>query len=134
MKEYEFTLDDARIALEHLDPCDRDLWIKLGMALRSEFGDAAYDIWLAWSQRADNFNERAARDSWRSFSGGGIGIGTLIKLAVGAGWRADKPELSDSDRKRLRDDRELRRAKRAAEEKVEREYAAALQLAAADFF
>jgi len=132
LKDYEFTLDDARTALEHLDSSDRDLWVKLGMALRSEFGDAAYDIWLAWSQRADNFNERAARDSWRSFNGGGIGIGTLIKLAVGAGWQADKPELSDSDRKRLRDDRELRRAKRAAEEKVEREYAAALQLAAAD--
>ena len=132
MKDYEFTLDDARTALEHLDPSDRDLWVKLGMALRSEFGDGAYDIWLSWSEGADNFNERAARDSWRSFGGGGIGIGTLIKLAVGAGWKADKPELSDSDRKRLRDEQDVRRVKRAAEEKVEREYAAALQLAAAD--
>ena len=132
MNEYEFTLDDARAALEHLDAGDRDLWIRIGMALRAEFGDAAYDIWLAWSETADNFKERAAKDSWRSFTGGGIGVGTLIKLAIGAGWQPEKKELSDSDRRRLQTQREQRRAERAAQEKIEREYAAALQDCAAD--
>ena len=132
MNEYEFTLDDARNALGHLDPSDRDLWIKLGMALRSEFGDAAYDTWLAWSEGADSFKESAARDSWRSFTGSGIGVGTLIKLAVGAGWKPDKQELSDSDRRRLQAEREQRRAERVAQEKIEREQAIALQSSAAE--
>ena len=132
MNEYEFTLDDARIALQHLDAADRDLWVKMGMALRAEFGDDAYEIWLVWSEGADNYSERACRDSWRSFTGGGIGIGTLIKLAIGAGWKPDKQELSDADRKRLRAERDARRAERAAQEKTERAYAAALQSSAAD--
>ncbi|MDC0003781.1 PriCT-2 domain-containing protein [Porticoccaceae bacterium] len=132
MNEYEFTLDDARTALQHLDPSDRELWVRLGMALRSEFGDAAYDVWLDWSQGADSFSERAAKDSWCSFSGSGIGIGTLIKLAVGAGWKPDKQELSDSDRKRLKSERDVRRAERATQEKIEAEYGVALQLSAAE--
>lgn len=46
-------------------------------------------------EKQDNYNERDARDTWRSFKPGkGVGAGTLFKLAAENGWRmgAEKPQ------------------------------------------
>lgn len=131
MHDYELTLSDAATALSFLDSSDRDLWVKLGMALRAEFGDSAFDIWDSWSQTADNYKERAARDTWKSFTRSGIGIGTLIKLAMDNGWKPEKKELSDNDKARLRAEQDRRRTERARQAKVEEVRAEKLRDAAA---
>jgi putative DNA primase/helicase len=28
--------------------CDRDLWVRMGMAIKSELGEAGFDPWDAW--------------------------------------------------------------------------------------
>ncbi len=67
--------------------CDRDEWVKVGMAIKSELGDQGFDIWDEWSQRGDSYDSRDARDTWRSIkSGGGITIATFYDMAKRAGW------------------------------------------------
>lgn len=77
----------AQEALEHIPASDRDLWLKMAMALKSEFGEAGYDAWLDWSQQDDSFNPKDAASVWRSVKAvGGIGIGTLFHEAKAYGW------------------------------------------------
>ena len=75
-------------ALTFIDPHDREkAWLSCGMAIHSELGESGFDIWDRWSANADNYEPRAALASWRSFNeGGGIGIGTLFKLAMDNGY------------------------------------------------
>ena len=82
--------DSARItsALWSIPADDRDTWKNMGMAIKSELPESeAFDIWNAWSQSADNYNEQDAKAVWRSITpGGGIGIGTLIREARANNW------------------------------------------------
>ena len=71
---------------------DRATWITIGLAIKSEFGDAGWDIWHTWSASAANYSEKACRNSWRGFneasnSGRPVTIGTVIKLAMDGGFK-----------------------------------------------
>ena len=82
------SLQKASSALSFLPADDRDFWVKIGMAIKSEFGDDGCEIWLNWSQSAESFNERAAKAVWRSINTiGKIRIGTLFHEAASRGWR-----------------------------------------------
>lgn len=45
----------ARIesAIAFVPAIDRSLWVEIGMAVKSELGDAGHDIWDAWSRGAE---------------------------------------------------------------------------------
>ena len=58
----------ARNALTCIPTDDRGLWVRVGMALKYRFGDEGFDLWDAWSRKSDRYDERAARDSWKSFN------------------------------------------------------------------
>jgi len=73
-------------AVGHIPADDRDVWLKIGMALKSELGDEGFGLWDYWSQSAHNYNERDARVVWRSIKRGPIGIGTLFHVAKDYGW------------------------------------------------
>src|SRR5207245_2911928 len=61
-------------------------WVKVGMAAQAAGLD--FDDFREWSAQAPSFNERDARDTWRSFKAGkGIGAGSLFKTAAQNGWR-----------------------------------------------
>lgn len=77
-------------ALQFISPVERDTWVMCGMALRSEFGDAAREIWMEWSREADSFKESDARAVWKSFRGTGISIASLIHEAKQYGFKDDK--------------------------------------------
>lgn len=77
-------------ALQFIDANDRDQWVNMGMAIKSELADAGFDIWEAWSQQAETFNGKDARDVWKSIRAGGrVTIGTLFYEAKANGWRDD---------------------------------------------
>lgn len=79
-------------ALTFLDPSDRSLWVKVAMGLKHEFGDAGLDEWDHWSQGAQNYKERDARDVWRSIKPGGrTTIASVFYEARAAGWPDDQP-------------------------------------------
>lgn len=80
-------MDRAESALQFISPVDRETWVMAGMALQSEYGDAARDLWMTWSRQAESFRELDARSVWKSFKGTGISIASLLHEAKQAGWR-----------------------------------------------
>jgi len=88
-------LSRASDALYSIPPdVPRDDWVRAGMAAQSAGLD--FDAFNDWSAQAGNYDERDARDTWRSFKPGkGLGAGTLYKMAAElGGWRmgGDKPQ------------------------------------------
>lgn len=77
----------AQSALQFISPVDREVWVSMGMALQSEYGDAARDVWTDWSRQAESFNESSARNVWKSFRGRGVSIASLYHEAKQQGWR-----------------------------------------------
>ncbi|HHK5990445.1 TPA: LPD7 domain-containing protein [Neisseria subflava] len=84
-------IDDIRSALSYIDSHDRDTWWQVGAAVKDELGENGYDLWDEWSQRADNYDNRAAKSTWKSLKPGSFSIGTVWKLARQNGWQPAKP-------------------------------------------
>ena len=69
----------ARAALAAIPADDYGTWVDMAFALKHGFGDEGFEIWDAWSRTAANYNERAARTTWRSASAsGGKTLATLF--------------------------------------------------------
>ena len=79
-------VDKAWQMLQCIPSHDRDIWIKIGMAIKSEFGDAGFSLFDEWSKTAHNYDSKAVTSVWKSFKGAGVSIGTLIDLAQQNGW------------------------------------------------
>ena len=80
--------------------CDRDTWLHCGMALHSlgwessDGTDQGYELWRAWSETGgDKFQGLFDLETrWRSFGRrGGVGLGTLYKIAQDHGWISAPP-------------------------------------------
>ena len=83
-------LERIREALQFIDASDRETWLRMGMAIKSELADTGFDVWEAWSLQAESFNTKDARDVWKSIRAGGkVTIGTLFYEAKANGWRDD---------------------------------------------
>ncbi len=123
--------DDAiRAALTFIPADERDLWLRVGMALKSELGDGGLDMFLAWSEGAANFNAMAAKSSWKSFKpGGGVTIATLIAEAKERGFNpkqyAPAAPLPKEERERIKREHAERESVAAAEIIVKQAVAAA---------
>lgn len=71
--------DRARAALAVIPADDYETWVDMAFALKQGFGDEGFEIWDAWSRTAANYNEHAARTTWRSASAsGGKTLSTLF--------------------------------------------------------
>lgn len=87
----------VRDALGCIPPdVDRDTWARLAMAIKSELPDAvAFDLWNEWSARGETYNERSARDTWRSIKAGGkTSIATLFGIAKDHGFKLPKADTA----------------------------------------
>lgn len=79
-----------RDALHFIPADNRDTWLRMGMAVKSELGDDGFPVWESWSQQAESFDPKAARDVWKGIRAeGGIKAGTLFHEAKANGWRDD---------------------------------------------
>lgn len=94
---------------------DRELWVKLAYVLKEEFGEPAFDAWDSWSHGAPSYNEKAARDVWRSIkpsaSSNKASIGTLVAMAKEGGWKPtqqDRKPVDHAEMARLKAEREAR--------------------------
>jgi len=75
-------------AIQFIDPTERDVWLRMAMAIKSELGDSGNDIWLEWGQQADSFNEKDAQSVWKSIRPDGrVTIASLFHLAKSSGWK-----------------------------------------------
>lgn len=119
-------LRTAEGMLTFVDGCeDRETWVSIGMALKSEFGDVAFDAWDRWSQNAANYSAPACRSSWRGFKArnGGYTVGTLIKLAKDGGYRFDSSDQPEPDMAELARRRAERAQRQAAEARAREQLA-----------
>lgn len=74
-------------ALVHIDPDDREQWLRMGMAIKSEMGDAGFDVWNDWSQQSPAYRLSDAKATWKSINGtGGVTLGSLFYEAKANGW------------------------------------------------
>lgn len=79
------TVSEIRSALAHLRADDRNLWIKMGLALK-ELGDTGRGIWLAWSQTSGKYDARDAARCWESFEPRSTGYKVVFAEAQRMGW------------------------------------------------
>jgi len=83
-------LREAADALTHLDSDDYHQWIEAGMALHATgLGDAAYQVWVDWSQTSPKFAHKEQRAKWVSFGRNrqaGVTIKTIFSRAQAIGW------------------------------------------------
>ncbi len=104
-------------ALHFVPADDRDTWLQIGMAIKSELGDPGFDLWDDWSQQAASYKTNDARDVWRSIKPcGGVTIGTLFHEAKTSGWRDDTAYQPPSPEEIA--ERQRMAAERAAGEQV----------------
>lgn len=109
-------------ALAFIPADHRETWVQMGMAVKSELGDAGFDIWDDWSQTAANYNAQAARAVWKSCKGsGGVTAGTLFHEARANGWKDDDKHSKPSPAQLEARQREI--AARLTQEGIERERA-----------
>ena len=109
-------IDDIRSALSYIDSQDRDTWWQVGAAVKDELGENGYDLWDEWSQRADNYDNRAAKSTWKSLKPGSFSIGTVWKLARQNGWQPAKPYTPPSVEEQARRKAESEARRQAAEQ------------------
>lgn len=115
MIEREITLEELRCALHFIPADSRETWVQVGMGIKDHFGPDGWDAWDTWSQSGTGYSLQDAKAVWRSFRKGGVGIGTVVKLAMDNGWKPEQKELSAEDKRRFAREQEARRKQRQAE-------------------
>ena len=109
------SLDELRVALTHIPADDRDVWVNIGNAVKTEYGDDGFFAWDEWSQGGASYNAKDAQSVWRSLRVGSNRMGTIIHHAQQYGWKRERQELSATDRKRMKAEQDARRKVRQAE-------------------
>lgn len=126
----EHSTDKIAAALAHIPAEDRELWVRMGMALKHEFGDDGWTLFSAWSETAANYDAKAAAATWKSCkASGGVSVGTLLREAMGRGFDPKRfgpaPGLSAEEQGRRDAERKQREAEGQAEQAVQQRQAAA---------
>ena len=115
----DLTEQEIAEALSYIDAgCDRETWVRMAMAVKSELGDGGFTVWNDWSRQSDKYNSKDARDTWKSVKRhGGIGIGTLIGEAQLFGF-----SLNDNERTPISSEEiQARKQRREEEERKEQQ-------------
>jgi len=116
-----------REALSVIPAHDRDTWVRMGMAVKATLGEDGFDVWDAWSQRDETYNERDARAVWKGIEPNGrVTGGTLFFEAQRHGYRPSESEgkLSAEEVEARRRARAERQAQADAEQAKQRAIAA----------
>ncbi|WP_156471637.1 LPD7 domain-containing protein, partial [Snodgrassella sp. CFCC 13594] len=120
-------IDDIRFALSYVDPQERDMWVKMGAALKDELGNDGFDVWDQWSQQSSNYQPRDTKDVWKSLKPGNVRIGSLFYEARQGGYKPNKPYTPPSTEELAKREREAQKRQQAeavatqkAQEKAQR--------------
>jgi hypothetical protein len=101
----EFTMtnqaDQIDNFLRYIGADDYQIWIRVGMGLKNEFGDKGLQLWDEWSQSSEKYKASEIPKKWESFRDGGIGLGTIIYLAEERGFKG-RTSLSRGTKPRQR--------------------------------
>lgn len=127
MKNVELELAAVEEGLSFIPADDRDLWVKIAMALKDEFGEDAKDAWMDWSATAKAFDANAAASVWKSVKPGKVTIASFVYEAKQFGWRPKRSaakRITPEEYERKQREREKRRLDEEARERERNERAA----------
>ena len=79
------TVAELRSALLSMRADDRDIWQRLGHALKP-LGDVGRGLWLEWSATSEKFDPADAARAWDSFNPSCTGFGAVFAEAQRLGW------------------------------------------------
>lgn len=127
------SIDTVSAALDRLDPSDRDEWIEMGMAIKSEFGEDGFDVWDNWSKLDNTYKPASAKASWKSFKSSGITIGSLLDKALQNGFKFEQKTLTAEEKSKLAADHKAKQEKRKQERAIEDEKNEIWRLKLSDF-
>ncbi|MDH6150512.1 MULTISPECIES: DUF927 domain-containing protein [Paraburkholderia] len=69
----------------------RDDWVRIGTAIKSELGEAGFDVFDSWSQAGESYAAADVLSTWRSVKAGAVNGGTIIHFARQHGFADDGP-------------------------------------------
>ncbi|MFM0698218.1 PriCT-2 domain-containing protein [Paraburkholderia sediminicola] len=122
----------ARAALSVIPADDYGTWVDMAFALKQGFGDEGFEIWDEWSRTAGNYNERAARTTWRSAdASGGKTLASLFWLARQHGFDLKRSHYPDRVATAYVPSRELLELRTREEERRQARHVAVAREAAA---
>ena len=92
----EKTIKQAEEWLNYIDPGDRELWIKTGIALYN--AGCPFEMWDKWSQKSEKYNDgkdETTEKKWKGFSRSKSkwNIGTICTLAKEGGWKRQEAPI-----------------------------------------
>ena len=90
---FDLTHDQIRTALSHIPAHDREVWVKIGNALKTELGAEGFCLFDDWSQTADSYKACDAKSVWKSLQVGKNHLGTIIHHAKLNGF--DPAQIGD---------------------------------------
>lgn len=80
-------IEDLEEALNYIDPDEYEIWIRVGMAIKSEYpDDEGFELWDTWSSESDKYNPDEMPQKWKSFRSEGVSGATVIYLAQQEGF------------------------------------------------
>jgi hypothetical protein len=81
----ELSLDELRSALFYIPAADRDVWQRMGHALKT-LGDDGRDLFMSWSATSDKHDPSADAETWDSFQPNRTGYKAVFAEAINRGW------------------------------------------------
>jgi len=77
---------EIRSALSFMSSDDRDLWIRIGMILKSTGSPSAYGLWNEWSKSSSKYKPEDMEKRWQGLKPKDVEIGSLFFEAKKLGW------------------------------------------------
>ncbi|MDO8414638.1 MAG: DUF927 domain-containing protein [Agitococcus sp.] len=118
------TIDNTelvRSALTFIPANDRELWLKIGNALKTELGDTGFSVWTDWSETADTYQMSDAKAVWQSLQIGKNKLGSVFYYAKKHGFTYDKnhkPQLISPQQRAEREQQQQADISQAEQEKA----------------
>lgn len=128
------TMDQVQDALQFISADEsRDEWVRVGMAIKAEFGDVGFDLFNDWSMSSDKYDRKNMRGTWKSIkASGGTNIGSLFKKAMDAGYSHKNIERDNAAQVAYQAELAERKRKREAEAAAEALWHSRMQDVVAD--
>lgn len=118
------TLEQALAALSCIDSdLDRDEWVRMLTALKTEFGDEAKEDARSWSMGDDSYSKHDFNSTWKSIVAGKVNIETLMYIARNKYGFSDSNQnyAAPTETQQEREQRQADKLKREKQERLERE-------------
>jgi len=108
-------------ALSYIPANDREIWLKIGNALKTEFGTDGFVLFNDWSTSASNYKASDTKDVWQSLQIGKNKLGTVFYYAQQHGFKYDKnikPQTLDPQQRAERQQQQQAAIEQAAQDKA----------------